>query len=347
MREVLNMAQTVSELDRMSFEEQTSKQAPRKRRFGSTPRTATLREALKWKASVIKDFEDVISGLGKCQFRASVRIDVNRARIFTESYRQSDGQPWVIRQAKASALLCEKMPIFIKAGELIVGDCNGAPEELRWHPEIDSHYMVDAVTTGSFSEMVTDAERKEIVSNICEFWDGRSLADRIKAILPKEECQDVLQGFPSPIEAKMWEQGPVSVAYEFPVLFKQGVQARIETAKRKLKELNQRGAGMPPAEYLEKKTNWEAMIIAGKGLLRFAQRYAELARSLAAEEVDDTRKQELEEIVATLDQVPARPARNFREALQFYWMIEIAAPLHAGVRARLRLPLRPDFLALL
>ena len=67
------------------------------------------------------------------------------------------------------------------------------------------------------------------------------------------------------------------------------------------------------------------MVISGKGILRFAQRYAELARSLAAEEVDDTRKRELEEIAATLEQVPARPARTFREAVQFYWIIEVAA----------------------
>ena len=73
MREVLNMAQTVSELDRMSFEEQTSKQVPRQRRFGSTPRTAALRAALKWKAAVIKDFDDIFSGLAKCEFRRAVR----------------------------------------------------------------------------------------------------------------------------------------------------------------------------------------------------------------------------------------------------------------------------------
>ena len=67
------------------------------------------------------------------------------------------------------------------------------------------------------------------------------------------------------------------------------------------------------------------MVISGKGILRFAQRYAELARNLATEEVDDTRKQELEEIAATLEQVPAHPARTFREAVQFYWIIEVAA----------------------
>ena len=274
---------------------------------------------------MVKDFDDVFTGLAKCEFREFIRIDVDRARLITESFKQTDGQPWPLRQAKAFAHLCEKLPIFIKAGELIVGDPNTAPDELRWHPEINAHYMVDAVSTGSFSTMVTDAEREEIVSDICAFWDGRGVADRIKAVLPEDLCQDVLQGFPSPIEAKLWEMGPVSQAYDFPLLFKQGVQARIETAERKLQELDDRRDKLPPAEYLEKKTNWEAMVLSGKAILRFAQRYAELARSLAAEEEDATRKQELEEIAATLDHVPARPAQTFREAIQFYWMIEVAA----------------------
>ncbi len=137
--------------------------------------------------------------------------------------------------------------------------------------------------------------------------------------------RNVLEGLVSPIEAKLWEMGIVSHTYDYPALFREGVQVRIETAAQKLRELNDRALEIPPAEFIEKKTNWEAMVISGKGLLRFAQRYAELAHSLAAEEVDDIRRRELEEVAATLEQVPAHPARTFREAIQFYWMIEVAA----------------------
>ncbi len=192
------MNQTIPEAGSISFEEQTSKRATHEWGFGSTPRTAALRAALKWKAAVVKDFEDAFTGLAKCEFRSgeSIRVDVDRARLVTESFQQTDGQPWATRQAKAFAHLCEKLPLFIKAGELIVGDPNSAPDKLRWYPEISADFMVDAVTTGSFSEMVTDAEREEIVSNICGFWHGRGVADRIKAVLPKDLCQDVLRRLP-------------------------------------------------------------------------------------------------------------------------------------------------------
>ena len=322
-----NMDQRIPEAGSISFEERTNKRVPYEWGFGSTPRTAALRAALKWKAAVVKDFEEVFSGLAKCEFRngESIRGDVDRARLITESFRETDGQPWPLRQARAFAHLCDKLPLFIKPGELIVGDPNGAPDRLRWHPEISADFMVDAVSTGSFSQMVTDAEREEIVSEICRFWHGRSVADRIRAILPRDLCIDVFEGLATPIEAKLWEMGIVCHTYDYPAFFKEGVQARIETAERKLKELNDRAWETAPAEYVEKKTNWEAMVLSGRGILRFAQRYAELARKLAAEETDETRKGELHEIAATLDQVPARPARTLREAVQFYWIIEVAA----------------------
>jgi formate C-acetyltransferase len=321
------MSQTVPEVDSLAFEARTDKRIPHQWGFGSTTRTAALREALKWKAAVVKDFEDVITGLAKCEFRSGefIRADLDRARLVTESFRQTEGQPQPIRQAKVFARLCEKLPIFIKEGELIVGDANSAPDELRWYPEISAEFMVDAVSGGSFSEMVTDAERKEIVSSICAYWKGRCVADRIRAVLPKDLCVDVLEGLVTPIEAKLWEMGIVNHAYDYPTLFKEGLQVRIERAQEKLKDLNDHASEIPPAEYIEKKTNWEAMVISGKGILRFAQRYADLARSLAAEEAADVRRRELEELAATLEQVPARPARTFREAVQFYWMVEVAA----------------------
>lgn len=317
----------IPKLGSISFEDRAQKRVPYEWGYGSTPRTANLRASLKWKAAVVKDFENVILGIAKCEFRNGehIRVDMDRARLITESFKQTDGQPWVTRVAKGFANICEKFPLFIKPGELIVGDPNSAPDELRWHPEISSYFMPDAVNGGTFSDMVTDAERKEIVNDICAFWNGRCVGDRIKAILPRDLCQDVLEGLATPIEAKLWEMGIVCPTFDYPELFKKGVQVRIGTAEQKLQELNAKITQMPPAEYVQKKLNWEAMIISGKAILRFAQRYAELAADLAKKEKDAKRRQELEEIAAILTQIPAKPARTFREAIQFYWILEVAA----------------------
>jgi formate C-acetyltransferase len=321
------MTQEIPKLGSRTFEDRTNKQVPYEWGYGSTPRTASLRDSLKFKAAVVKDFEDVLMGLAKCEFRDGehIKVDMDRARLITESFKQTEGQPWVLRYAKAVQHLLENIPIFIKLGELIVGDANSAPDELRWHPEISSSFMVDAVTGGDFSKMVTDEEKEEIVSDICAFWDGRCVADRIKVVLPPDSCPDVYEGLMTPIEAKLWEMGIVNPTYDYPALFKEGIKSRIEAIENKINELNKESHKLPPSEYIEKRNNWESMIISGKSILRFSQRYAELAKKQAEEEQNITRKQELEDLSKILNQVPAYPARTFHEAIQFYWIIEIAA----------------------
>jgi len=65
------------------------------------------------------------------------------------------------------------------------------------------------------------------------------------------------------------------------------------------------------------------MSIAADGLMIYASRYAELARSLAAEEKSPQRKKELEKIAEVCDWVPAHAPRDFWEALQYYWFVHV------------------------
>ncbi len=138
----------------ISFEDRVTKSVPYEWGYGSTPRTARLRDSLCWKAAV------------------------------TRAYRETEGQPWVMRRARAVEKMCDEMPIFIKPGELIVGDANGSPDEIRWYPEASAWWMPEGVTTGGFSDMVTDEERKEIIEDICEYWKGRCVRDRIYDHMP-------------------------------------------------------------------------------------------------------------------------------------------------------------------
>ena len=170
----------------ISFEDIVTKVVPHEWGYGSTPRTGRLRDSLFWKAAVTKEWVNVAAGIGKCTFREGqkIKVDMDRARLVTRAYRETEGQPWAIRRARAVELMCDEMPIFIKPGELIVGDANGAPDEIRWYPEASVWWMPEGVTTGGFSEMVTEEEKKEIVEDICEYWKGRCVRDRIYDEMP-------------------------------------------------------------------------------------------------------------------------------------------------------------------
>jgi formate C-acetyltransferase len=279
---------------------------------------------LYWKAAIVKEWLNIAMGLGKCTFRQGLRVDVDRARLLTQSYRETEGQPWVIRRAKAVKTILENMPIVIKEGELIVGDPNGAPDEVRWYPEPSVYWIPEAVTTGGFSEMVTDEERKEIVEDICEYWKDRCMLARIEAALP-EELRPYVEWRTDikPMVYDISDVGKTVPGYDYDSLFKEGLKARIERIEANLRQLDSEAWQMNPAEYLEKKNNWQAMAMCGRAILRFAERYAESARQRAKAEKDTEPKRELEEIAAILDWVPANPPRTFHEALQFYWIIEV------------------------
>ncbi len=315
---------TISNLNNTPFEERVKRPLPFDWGYGSTLRTNKLRDALYWKAAVTEnEMENAAIGLSKCRFRPGVRIGMDRARIVTQAFRETEGQPIVLQFARMVEKLCDEMPIFIKDGELIVGDPNGGAEKVRWYPEVNVDWVPEEVTTGGFSEIVTDDERREIVEDICPFWQDRCMAGLIKSSLPEEIAPVILSH--GAFVMNIWEQGMVVPANDWKVLFQEGLKSRIEFAETKLTELDTHVLEMKPAEYLEKRYNWQAMIRCGKAIIHYSERLSALARQQAAEEKDKDRKNELEEMAAILEWVPANPPRTFQECLQFYWTIEVTA----------------------
>ncbi len=309
---------------RASMEQRFKKEVPFEWGYGSTPRTSELRNALNWKAAVTEnELENADMGLGRQSFREGVKIDMARARIVTAAFRETEGQPVTLKYARMVEKLCDEMPIFIKDGELIVGDPNGGANKVRWHPEVNVDWMPDAVTTGGFSEIVTDEERREIVEEICPFWMKRSTAALVRDSIP-EDMKPVMFTYGA-FFSTLWEQGLVIPSYDWEDLFREGLAAKIASAEASLKALDKKVSEMDPAEYLEKRYNWQSMVRCGKAIIRYGQRLSALAREQAAKEKDVNRKRELEEMADILVHVPANPPRTFHECLQFYWTVEVVA----------------------
>ena len=72
---------------------------------------------------------------------------------------------------------------------------------------------------------------------------------------------------------------------------------------------------------------YQASLIVMKAMVRWANRYAELAREMAKGEKDKTRKAEFISIAETCERVPEHPARNMREAIQCHFFCHLAAEL--------------------
>ena len=62
--------------------------------------------------------ERLIQDYWKCK----PEVDIERAVIYTESYKESEGEDVLLRRAKAFRAYCEKREVRIPEHQLIVGD---------------------------------------------------------------------------------------------------------------------------------------------------------------------------------------------------------------------------------
>ncbi len=101
---------------------------------------------------------------------------------------------------------------------------------------------------------------------------------------------------------------------DFGRILNEGAQSLIDEAKECLEKEDVRYY-----TDFEKHEYWMGVIEVFEGFINYANRHAELAEKLAAEEKSGTRKAELLKMAEACRRVPQYPARNFYEALQSYW----------------------------
>lgn len=246
-------------------------------------------------------------------YRPEIRLDLQRSRFFTESFRETDGQPMVLRRAKALENLFKKMGIFIRDHERIVGyqtsDINGI-----YHP-IDQNWKSPKrlVNSEAGKTLLDDAGKKEL-DELCAYWEGKSMSDRHQAAIPED-----LQKYWTYEGTFLWSQLSELGIPDYERLFEIGLKGRIQEARDRLAELDE----TIPTDYMEQKEFLEAVIISLEGVIQFARRYAELAADMALKEEDPGRKAELEEIARVCAWVPENPPRTFLEAVQFFFFIHL------------------------
>ena len=76
-------------------------------------------------------------------------------------------------------------------------------------------------------------------------------------------------------------------------------------------------------EATDKQQELQAMDISCDAAILFAERHAELAEKMAAEESDPQRKEELLKIADVCRWVPAHAPRDMQEAIQMYWFVHL------------------------
>lgn len=253
-------------------------------------------------------------------------ISYDRARIWTESYKKTEGQSEAIRRAQAFKDVCEQLVVTIFPGELIVGavgefrKCGILTPEFSWtwvDKEMDH-----------FSERVqdpyemTDEQRKFIRANIFPYWKGKSLEEAFLAQIPADTAKVAVDTGIVDIDSK-WRQsvGEITPDYQ-DVLFKKGFGGIIKTCQDKMAQLK-----LSQPDALRKRDFYRSVILCGEGMITLAHRYADKADAMVADEKDSVRQAELKQIAAICRRVPELPPQTFHEALQMIWFYQLGGIL--------------------
>ncbi|MFN8626896.1 MAG: pyruvate formate lyase family protein [Candidatus Binatia bacterium] len=245
-------------------------------------------------------------------YRPGVKLDLARGRLYTESFKTTEGQPWVVRRAKALAHYLEHCPLYLPPGQRLCGGAASSEDGLPWPVEKHWKWLKDAVHGGALRSMVDEKDLNEFDA-IVGFWSRPMMTewDREEAAIPAW-----LKKYYRWDGTLQWSQYDSSGQLTFENIWA-GIDARLEAADSALEQLSH----TLPSDYVHRKINIEAMAIVLKAAKVYARRYAEYCGSLAAEEEQPLRRQQLTRMAAICDWVPANPPRDFEEALQAFWTV--------------------------
>ncbi len=144
-------------------------------------------------------------------------IESARAVLITESYRQTENEPMVIRRAKAFQHILENIPIIIRDLELIVGSTTIAPRGCQTYPEFSYEWLeaeFDTVETRSADPFYISEQTKRELKEANAYWKGRTTSELATAYMEPETLTAMEHNMFTPGNYFYNGVGHVTVKYE-------------------------------------------------------------------------------------------------------------------------------------
>ena len=262
---------------------------------------------------------DRVKRLHRQSIDTPTTLTIERALIETAFYKENYGKmPNCILRAKNFYEICKKKTIYIGKDELIVGERGPVPKAVPTFPELTCHSVEDLHTLNTrelqpyhISQEDIDTYAREVIP----YWEGRTQRERIFSHVSKEweeayhagvftEFMEQRAGGHTAMDGKMYQRGLLDC------------KALIAQTLKELDFIND-------PEATDKQQELQAMDISCDAAILFAERHADLAEKMVAEESNPQRKAELVKIANVCRWVPAHAPRDMQEAIQMYWFVHL------------------------
>lgn len=254
-----------------------------------------------------------IDRLRKVMLDTKASLCSQRALLYTESFKQTENEPYILRKAKAFAHTLDHMSIFIETDSLIFGNMASRNFAAPVFPEYSMDWLVDEIDTFSLRKgdvFQVDEKVKADILSISDFWLGKTHKDEVKRNLTEDIRLASKTGALHLGGISM--SGDGHVVPDYPTLLSRGFRWYIDEANKKIREV----------QTIEQKSFYQAVIISLEAALRWIKRYGKLAEQLSTEEKGQ-RKTELLEMAAMAMTLMERPAQSFWECVQVTYLVHI------------------------
>jgi len=238
-------------------------------------------------------------------------ISLERALLYTASHKQTEGEPVMIRRAKATAWVLDHVQISIRDDELIAGNRTIKPRAGIMSPEMDPYWLLkelDQFPTRPQDRFNISEEDKRIYrEELFPYWENRSMKDFINGQMTDEVKAAVSTQI---FSVNQTDKGQGHIIIDYPRLLENGLAALVA----ELKALNKQH---PQNSF------YQAVLILLEASQRHILRYAALADEMAAGCVDPQRRKELETIGEISRHNALHRPEDFWQACQLFWYMNI------------------------
>lgn len=252
-----------------------------------------------------------IERLKAALFSAPREISLERALLYTASHRQTEGEPTIIRRAKATAYILDHVAITLREDELIAGNRTVKPRAGIVSPEMDPYWLLkelDAFPTRPQDRFaISEADKQVYREQLYPYWEKRSMKDFINGQMSEEvKAATQTQIF----SVNQTDKGQGHIIIDYPRLLNNGLDSL-------LAELQSHADQQPDNAF------YAAALLLLQASQRHILRYASLARQMAEQCSDETRRAELLRIAEISSHNAHHKPQDFYQACQLFWYMNI------------------------
>lgn len=257
---------------------------------------------------------DRILRLKSSLFNAPREISLERALLYTESHKQTEGEHTLIRRAKATVHVMDHVDIAIREDELIAGNRTVKPRSGIVSPEMDPYWIDQELDTFHSRPQdkfeISQADIATYREQLLPYWSERSMKDFIRIQFPDELNQAVSQKI---FSINQTDKGQGHIIVDFERLLNNGL-ANLTDEMRTL-------ASQQPENPF-----FEAVAILLEASQRHILRYEALARDMAKMHLQQGQPKRAGELVRIADiskKMATDAPDDFYEACQLFWYMNI------------------------